>query len=98
KDWKVNLSYNFTHGTHLDRTLNLNVTDPGELISNAANAITVGVASPGTNPLTITAPSGSGCVNTPQGSYDVVASQILAAAFTQQNGGGTPPGSLGTAS
>jgi outer membrane receptor protein involved in Fe transport len=98
KDWKVNLSYNFTHGTHLDRTLNLNVTDPGQLITNAANAITVGVATPGTNPLTITAPSGSGCVNTPQGSYDVVASQILAAAFTQQNCGGTPIGYIGTAS
>jgi len=56
KDWKISLGYNFTHGTHLDRTININVTDPGILAANANNAVAVGLDNPGTNPLTVSVP------------------------------------------
>lgn len=60
KDWKVSLGYNFTHGTHLDRTINLNVTNPRMLVQNANNAVAVGLNNPGTNPLTVSAPTPNG--------------------------------------
>ena len=36
RDWKVSAGYNYTHGTHLDRTININVTNPAILDSNAS--------------------------------------------------------------
>jgi len=56
KDWKISLGYNFTHGTHLDRTININVTNPAILAANANNAVAVGLDNPGTNPLTVSVP------------------------------------------
>ncbi|MGB0034572.1 MAG: TonB-dependent receptor [Candidatus Acidiferrales bacterium] len=61
KDWKFSVGYNFTHGTHLDRTINTNVTNPGMLVNNANNAILAGFDAPGTNPLAISLPASSAC-------------------------------------
>lgn len=93
KDWKISLGYNFTHGTHLDRTINLSVTNPKLLVQNGQNAIVAGVSTPGTNPLTVQAPSGSigQCIDySGAGSIQVVAPSILGAAFAAP-GCDTPP-------
>jgi hypothetical protein len=96
RDWKFSLAYNFTHGTHLDRTINLNVTNPKLLVQNANNAVLSGVASPGTNPVTISVPEGSGCVDTASGSMDLIASGILGLGFAQPSCGGIQVGFVGT--
>src|SRR3984957_5782523 len=57
KDWKISLGYNYTHGTHLDRTINLSVAEPRLLTSNDHNAILAGLVTPGTNPQGIQVPS-----------------------------------------
>jgi hypothetical protein len=62
-NFKMSASYNFTHALHLDRTRNINVTNPAMLVSNANNAILAGFDSPGTNPLTITLPGPGGCTS-----------------------------------
>src|SRR5262249_7551409 len=59
KDWKISAGYNYTHGTHLDRTVNINVTNPALLVSNDNNAVAAGLVNPGTNPLTIAVPTQS---------------------------------------
>jgi outer membrane receptor protein involved in Fe transport len=101
QEWKISFGYNFTHGTHLDRPININVTNPALLVANANNAVEASVATPGTNPLTISVPAGSGCLNTPvggpaTGSIDLVASGILGVGFAQPNCGGTPVGYIST--
>src|SRR5262249_11795589 len=96
KDWKISAGYNFTHGTHLDRPINISVTNPAMLVTNANNAVESGVASPGTNPLTVSVPSGSGCVNTSPGSINLIASGILGVGFAQPNCGGAPVGFVST--
>jgi outer membrane receptor protein involved in Fe transport len=62
KDWKISAGYNYTHGVHLDRTRNLNVTNPALLVSNDSNAVKAGLVTTGTNPLTVTVPA-SGSLN-----------------------------------
>src|ERR1700722_14935107 len=57
KDWKISLGYNYTHGTHLDRTINLSVAEPRLLTSNDHNAILAGLVTPGTNPQGIQVPA-----------------------------------------
>jgi outer membrane receptor protein involved in Fe transport len=64
KDWKISAGYNYTHGVHLDRTRNLNVTNPALLVSNDSNAVKAGLVTTGTNPLTVAVPA-SGTVNAP---------------------------------
>jgi hypothetical protein len=100
KDWKISAGYNFTHGTHLDRTINLNTTDPALLISNDANAVAAGLVAPGTNPLTISnIPTAPGCQLTPLGgSINVVAPGILGAGFPigDKTCAGAPVGFIGT--
>jgi hypothetical protein len=98
-NWKVSLGYNFTHGTHLDRAINISVTNPALLVSNANNAIAAGVSTPGTNPLTVSVPSGSGapgCVNTSTGSINLIAPGILGLGFAVPNCGGAPVGFIST--
>ncbi len=69
KDWKISLGYNFTHGTHLDRTVNINTTNPALLVSNDNKAIASGLVTPGTNPLGVAVPqSGSSLSGCPAGS------------------------------
>jgi hypothetical protein len=81
KDWKVSLGYNYTHGTHLDRTVNINVTKPEILVRNANNAIMAGFDAPGTNPLGISLPNPAACSNAAGtfGSYS--ATPVIVALF-----------------
>jgi len=83
KDLKISLAYNYTHGVHLDRTLNLNVTNPGTLVVNDANAIAAGLVPPGTDPRIVSGiPIAAGCQPTPLGgSIDVIAPGILGVGF-----------------
>ena len=62
KDWKISAGYNYTHGVHLDRTRNINVTNPALLVSNDSNAVAAGLVTTGTNPLTVVVPA-SGTFN-----------------------------------
>ncbi|MGH9744942.1 MAG: TonB-dependent receptor domain-containing protein [Candidatus Acidiferrales bacterium] len=113
KDWKVSLGYNFTHGTHLDRTINLSVAEPRILTSNDNNAVLAGLVSPGTNPQGIQVP-GTGDINTACGPFPAsntpgggsivfgtpggpLAPSILGFGFTGPNCGGTPVGFIGSA-
>jgi len=57
KDWKISVGYNYTHGTHLDRTVNISVTNPALLVKNDNNALAAGLINPGTNPLGVTVPT-----------------------------------------
>jgi hypothetical protein len=99
KDWKVSAGYNYTHGTHLDRTININVTNPAILDSNATNALEAGLITPGTNPLTVQVPTNGGlpgCVNTGTGSVLVEAPGVFGIGSSAP-GCGTPIGAIGTA-
>ena len=100
KDWKVSAGYNYTHGTHLDRTININVTNPAILDSNAANAISAGLITPGTNPLTIQVPTNGGapgCAPTGTGSVMVEAPGVFGVGYATPGCAGTPVGPIGTA-
>jgi hypothetical protein len=98
KDWKISVGYNFTHGTHLDHSVNINTTDPALLISNDNNAVLSGLVSPGTNPLTVEVPvaAANSCVNTTTGSMFLVAPGILGTGFAAPNCAGVPVGFVGT--
>lgn len=100
KDWKVSLGYNYTHGTHLDRTINLNVTNPALLVENANNAIAAGISTPGDNPLGIAVPlngGAPGCVSTgAASSIGVIVPAVLGQAYTNASCGGTAVGYVST--
>ncbi len=99
RDWKVSAGYNYTHGTHLDRTININVTNPAILDSNAANALAAGLITPGTNPLTVQVPTNGGvpgCVATGTGSVLVEAPGVFGIGSSTP-GCGSPVGPIGTA-
>ena len=98
RDWKISAGYNYMHGTHLDRTININVTNPAILDSNATNAIEAGLVTPGTNPLTVQVPANGGvpgCVNTGTGSVLVEAPGVFGIGSSTP-GCGTPIGAIGT--
>src|SRR5215471_7914162 len=57
KDWKISAGYNYTHGVHLDRTRNLNVTNPALLVANDSNAVAAGLVTTGSNPLGVAVPA-----------------------------------------
>jgi outer membrane receptor protein involved in Fe transport len=113
KNWKVSVGYNYTHGTHLDRTINLSVAEPRLLASNDNNAVLAGLVTPGTNPQGIQVPGVSAinaacgaipAVNTPGGGSIAfgtpagpLAPSILGIGFTQPNCGGTEVGFIGSA-
>ena len=99
KDWKISLGYNYTHATHLDRTININVTNPAILDSNAANALAAGLITPGTNPLTVAVPTNGGvpgCVATGTGSVLVEAPGVFGIGSSAP-GCASPVGPIGTA-
>jgi hypothetical protein len=103
KDLKITFGYNYTHGLHLDRTINRNVTDPGLLVGNDSNAISIGLAPAGTSPLGVSVPAAAqnSCVptasKTASGSIFIVAPGILGEGFNSGNCTGAPVGSIGTA-
>jgi outer membrane receptor protein involved in Fe transport len=98
KDLKISVGYNYTHGVHLDRTINRNVTNPGLLVDNDANAIAIGLVPPGTSPLFVSVPTAApnSCVGTASGSIFIVAPGILGEGFSSGNCTGAPLGSIGT--
>jgi hypothetical protein len=98
KDWKVSFGYNFTHGLHLDRTINLSVPNPGLLVSNDNNAVLSGLVTPGTNPLTVEIPNGApeSCFGTSSGSVLIIAPTILGLGFGAPGCDTTPVGYIGT--
>jgi hypothetical protein len=98
KDWKVSLGYDFTHGLHLDRTININVANPGLLVSNDNNAVLSGLVTPGTNPLTVEIPNAApgACVATSAGSVSIIAPTILGVGFGAPGCDTTPVGYIGT--
>src|SRR6266436_2817424 len=103
KDLKISVGYNYTHGLHLDRTINRNVTNPGLLVGNDANAIAIGLVPAGTSPLFVPVPAAAApnsCVptgsKTASGSIFIVAPGILGEGFSSSNCSGAPVGSIGT--
>jgi outer membrane receptor protein involved in Fe transport len=98
KDLKISFGYNYTHGLHLDKTINRNVTDPGLLVRNDANAIAIGLVPAGTSPLFVPVPAAAqnSCVGTPSGSIFIVAPAILGEGFSSGNCTGAPVGSIGS--
>jgi outer membrane receptor protein involved in Fe transport len=54
-DWKVDISYSYTHGTHLNRPRNINTSNPTLLMANFANALAAGLTF--SSPLTVAAPA-----------------------------------------
>jgi hypothetical protein len=99
-DWKISAGYTYIHGTHLDRTININVTNPAILDSNATNALAAGLITPGTNPLTIQVPTNGGapgCAPTGTGSIMVEAPGVFGVGYAAPGCVGTPVGPIGTA-
>jgi Carboxypeptidase regulatory-like domain/TonB dependent receptor len=94
KDWKVSVGYNFTHGTHLDHTVNINVTKPELLMANDSNAVQSGLVSIGASPLGISVPGTPGCNATPGGGSVLVPSPavagVLGIGFASGNCSGAP--------
>ena len=100
RDYKFGIAYTWTKGTKLNRPRNINVPDPGLLVSNAANAIRSGLIASGTDPRQVVVPTGApgSCVNTSGGgSLLLVAPGALATGFSAANCAGAPVGFVGTA-
>src|SRR5713226_1090017 len=103
RDYKISVGYTYTHALHLNRARNINATNPGLLVSNAATAIRFGYATPGTNPLLIAAPLGTGtpgsCVANPSGGgmARIDFPGVFATIFPGSSCTGTPAGVIGTA-
>ncbi|HEV2489167.1 MAG TPA: TonB-dependent receptor [Candidatus Acidoferrales bacterium] len=53
-DWKIDLSYSYTHGTHLNRPHNINTSNPTLLMANLANSLAAGIVP--SSPFTVAAP------------------------------------------
>jgi hypothetical protein len=91
KDWKISFAYNFTHGTHLDHTVNINVTNPALLVANDSNSVQAGLVTIDSNPLSISVPGNGGvpgCVAATAplvGSVFVTIPGILGTGFTSPN-------------
>jgi hypothetical protein len=95
KNWKVSAGYNYTHGTHLDHTVNLNVTNPALLMANDSNAVQAGLVSIGSSPLGISVPATVGCNASSGGVGSVLvpsaaAAGVLGIGFASNNCSGLP--------
>lgn len=60
--WKLSAGYQWTKGSHLNRPIDINSTDPVLLTDNLLNANASGLAY--SNPLTVVVPTGTGAPNT----------------------------------
>jgi len=104
KNLRLSAGYNYTHGVHLDHTVNINVTNPALLVSNANNLIEIGDIPPQTNPLGVSIPStvNTACGATPAynipggGSIAYVVPGILGAGYTGPGCTGSAVGYVGT--
>jgi hypothetical protein len=97
--WKMSAGYQWTRGTHLNRPVDINPTDPVLLTSNEASAVAAGLVAPGSNPLGVVVPS---TPNTTCNFGPGPLSAILAAntstgsiAFATPAGQALAPGALG---
>ncbi len=85
--WKFSLGYQWTRGLHLNRPIDINITDPKLLAQNAFNAAASGISV--SNPLTVVVPTGNGtpgsCFNTSTGSIQLIAPGVLGAGFAAPN-------------
>jgi len=94
-DYKISLSYNYTHGVHLNRPRNINVANALLLTQNYAKAIEAGLEP--SSPLSVAVPGGAGCVNTPGGgSVNIIAASALGLGFSAPKCAGLPVGFIGT--
>jgi hypothetical protein len=57
RDFKIGLSYTYTHGLHENRPRNINTSSPVLLTTNFANAIRSGTSGAGSSPLTVAIPT-----------------------------------------
>jgi carboxypeptidase family protein/TonB-dependent receptor-like protein len=99
KDFKISVAYSYTRGLHLNRPRNINAPLPGLEDINENNAIRLGLAAAGSDPRTLTLPSGAGpCIAEPGGSFLVIAPSVLGVGFTDGScgaGGGSRIGFIG---
>jgi hypothetical protein len=111
-NWKLSAGYQWTRGTHLNRPIDINPTNPVLLTSNEASAIAVGLSSPGSNPLGVIVPStpngvcaggipvfnisGGGSIAYATPTGQPLAPGALGLGYTGQSCGGTPVGFIGT--
>ncbi len=96
-NYKLSVAGTWVRGLHLNRSRNINQTDPVLLTRNYATAIEAGLAP--TSPLSVAAPSGSpgACLPFPGSHYLlVIAPGALAEGFTTPGCTGTPFGVIGT--
>ncbi len=96
-NYKISLSYTYIHGVHLNRSRNINQTNPVLLTQNFKNAIEAGL--PASSPLGVQVPgiSPGGCqVTSGASSVQVIASGALGLGFATPNCTGTPLGYIGT--
>jgi hypothetical protein len=100
RDFKIDISYSYTHGVHLNRPRNINNANANLLVANGTKAILAGLVPPGTNPDFIQVPGGApgSCVGTAGGgSISIIAPNILGAGFSGPCVGGAPSGApIGT--
>lgn len=110
--WKFSAGYQWTKGLHLYRPVDVNPINPALLTSNDASAIAVGIAAPGSSPLTVDVPStfngacagGIPAYNVPGGGSIAFATPTgqplapgaLGLGYTGQNCGGSPVGFVAT--
>jgi hypothetical protein len=83
--WKFSVGYQYTHGTHLNRPVDVNSTNPQLLAQNAFNAAASGLSV--SNPVTVVVPSGNpnSCVNQGTGSIFLIAPGALGQGFAAPN-------------
>ncbi|HKW87410.1 MAG TPA: TonB-dependent receptor [Candidatus Acidoferrales bacterium] len=74
-DWKIDLSYSYTHGTHLNRPRNINVSNPTLIMANFANALASGLTF--SSPLTVAAPASSFAAGATTCGVNVISAGVL---------------------
>ena len=76
-NYKLGVSYTYTHGSHLNRPRDLNSTDPLLLAKNLRNALAAGLSV--TNPLSVVAPASGSSPTASTCGVAVIAPNALAA-------------------
>jgi hypothetical protein len=74
-DWKIDISYSYTHGTHLNRPRNINTSNPTLLMANFANALAAGLTF--SSPLTVAAPATPFAASGTNCGVNVIAAGVL---------------------
>jgi Carboxypeptidase regulatory-like domain/TonB dependent receptor len=99
-NWKISAGYQWTKGSHLNRPIDINSTDPVLLTNNLVNANAAGI--PASSPLNVVVPTGTGlpktCVSTSAStSVYLIAPGALGVGYPgSANCTGAPIGYIGT--